>query len=71
MRRCWRRGWGRGTRPAINVSWDDAQGYVRWLSRETGQRYRLLSEAEWEYVARGRDGDGTILGGQCSRAMPL
>ena len=45
-------GWGRGTRPAANVNWDDAQGYVRWLSRETGQRYRLLSEAEWEYVAR-------------------
>ena len=45
-------GWGRGSRPVINVSWEDAQEYVRWLSRETGQRYRLLSEAEWEYVAR-------------------
>ena len=45
-------GWGLGTRPAINVSWDDAQEYVRWLSRETGKSYRLLSEAEWEYVAR-------------------
>ena len=44
-------GWGRGTRPVINVSWEDAQGYVRWLSQETGQRYRLLTEAEWEYVA--------------------
>ena len=42
----------RGTRPVIGVSWEDAQGYVRWLSRETGQRYRLLTEAEWEYVAR-------------------
>ena len=44
--------WGRGTRPVINVSWDDTQAYVRWLSRETGKPYRLLSEAEWEYVAR-------------------
>ena len=36
----------------INVSWSDAQDYVEWLSRQTGQTYRLLSEAEWEYVAR-------------------
>ena len=45
-------GWGRGNRPVINVSWDDAQSYVRWLSQKTGKRYRLLSESEWEYVAR-------------------
>ena len=36
----------------INVSWDDAQEYVAWLSGQTGHTYRLLSEAEWEYVAR-------------------
>ena len=45
-------GWGRGQRPVIHVNWQDAQAYVAWLSRQTGQAYRLLSEAEWEYVAR-------------------
>ena len=44
--------WGRGNRPVIHVSWDDAQSYVRWLSARTGKPYRLLSESEWEYVAR-------------------
>jgi formylglycine-generating enzyme required for sulfatase activity len=45
-------GYGRGSYPAINVSWKDAQGYVAWLSETTGKRYRLLSESEWEYAAR-------------------
>jgi formylglycine-generating enzyme required for sulfatase activity len=43
---------GRGTMPVINVVWDDAQKYVAWLSKMTGQPYRLLTEAEWEYAAR-------------------
>ena len=45
-------GWGMADRPVINVSWHDAQQYVAWLRRVTGENYRLLSEAEWEYIAR-------------------
>lgn len=46
-------GWGRGRHPAIHVSWNDAKAYVQWLGQKTGKPYRLLSEAEWEYAARG------------------
>ncbi len=45
-------GWGRGRHPVMNISWDDAQQYLQWLSQKTGKTYRLLSEAEWEYAAR-------------------
>ncbi len=44
--------WGRGRRPVINVSWEDTQDYLYWLSQKTGKSYRLLSEAEWEYAVR-------------------
>lgn len=54
-------GWGRGNRPAINVSWSDAKQYVEWLGRKTGKPYRLLSEAEWEYAARA----GTVTSWSC------
>ena len=46
-------GWGRGARPVINVNWENAQAYVGWLSESTGAEYRLPSESEWEYAARG------------------
>ncbi len=45
-------GWGKGPRPVTYVSWDDARAYVEWLREKTGKRYRLLTEAEWEYAAR-------------------
>ena len=46
-------GWGRGRRPVIYVSYDDAKSYAEWLRQKTGKPYRLLSEAEWEFAARG------------------
>jgi len=46
--------------PVVCVSWHDAQAYVHWLSKQTGKNYRLLSEAEWEYIATNRGADGQL-----------
>lgn len=45
-------GWGKGQRPVTNISYNDAQNYIKWINAKTGMTYRLPSEAEWEYVAR-------------------
>jgi formylglycine-generating enzyme required for sulfatase activity len=57
-------GWGRGKRPVINVSWEDANAYASWLSEISGKSYRLLTEAEWEYAVRANTTTDYYWGGQ-------
>jgi formylglycine-generating enzyme required for sulfatase activity len=58
--------WGKGRRPVINVSWNDAKQYVKWLAEKTGKGYRLLSEAEWEFAARAGNGAAFSFGASIS-----
>ena len=62
-------GWGRGRRPVIYVSWNDAKEYVAWLSRKTEKSYRLVSEAEWEYGARAGTITRYAFGGVINRSQ--
>lgn len=64
-------GWGRGARPVVSVSYEDALGFIAWLSGKTGKAYRLPTEAEWEYAARGGSAGpfsfgSTVRGGQAN-----
>jgi len=58
-------GWGRGSRPVIMVSWNDAMQYAGWISAKTGQSYSLPSESQWEYFARAGE-EGDWLGGDAA-----
>ena len=60
-------GYGQGSRPVTNVSWEDAKKYAAWVSGQTGQTYRLLTEAEWEYAARAGSDARWSFGGDESR----
>jgi formylglycine-generating enzyme required for sulfatase activity len=61
--------WGRGKRPVVDVSWYEVtEEYLPWLKRRTGRDYRLLSEAEWEYAARGGTRTRYAFGDTISRA---
>lgn len=61
-------GMGRGRNPLVNVSWDDAESYTKWLSKKTGRVYRLPTELEWEYAARAKSSaphPWTVFGDAC------
>jgi formylglycine-generating enzyme required for sulfatase activity len=61
-------GWGRGRRPVIDVNFEMATGYARWLTQKTGKQYRVPSEAEWEYAARGGSATRWFWGEDSTRA---
>ena len=62
-------GWGRGRRPVVNVSWNEASEYTKWLSEKLGERYRLPTAEEWEYAARAASKDDYPWGRRVGRNM--
>lgn len=62
-------GWGRGNRPVIYVSWDDAKAFIAWVNQQTGLKFRLPSEAEWEYAARAGTTTDYYWGSSASHGM--
>lgn len=66
-------GWGRGRRPAINVSFEDASAYAAWLSAKTGRLYRLPSAAEWRHAATpdGQAGGANLAGAPWGSPLPV
>lgn len=63
-----RRGDDTGKLPALGLSWRDANAYAAWLSKKTGHHYRLPTESEWEYAARGGASEAYWWGGAFDRA---
>lgn len=61
--------WGRGSRPVVNVTWEDAVAYTQWLSNKTGKVYRLPTDAEWEYAARAGSTTRFWWGNEIGKAM--
>ena len=64
-------GWGRGSRPVINVSWNDAQAYVQWLSQKAGKAYRLPTAEEWEIAALAGSDTNYYWGTMLDAIMPI